>query len=117
MLPIPRIQDFAVRVQKMRELGAQVPRWLARGDDYDIAVDFTGGTKPMFAVLALGHQRQPCRFLYVEGTTRTKGGVVVSGTEFVVQRQNPWNAPGCRAVEVLGDTQKRPGRDRSKPAT
>ena len=94
-------QDFGACIRKMRDLDAEVNRWLGRGPEYEVAVDFTGGTKCMSAALALAGRRWPCRFVYVGGSERTKGGVgvVVSGRELVVQRQNPWDALGYQAIE------------------
>ena len=51
---VPDPQDFAACVRKMRDLGPEVGRWLARGSDYEVVVDYTGGTKTMSAALAPG---------------------------------------------------------------
>jgi CRISPR-associated protein (TIGR02710 family) len=94
-------QDLAACVRKMRDLAPEVGRWLARGDNYDVVVDYTGGTKTMSAALALQAHPWGCRFAYVGGTERTKNelGVVVSGKEQVIHVQNPWDALGHQAVE------------------
>jgi CRISPR-associated protein (TIGR02710 family) len=98
---LPDPQDFALCVRKMRDLGPEIRRWLARGADYSVVVDYTGGTKTMSAALALQAHPWDCTFAYVGGTERTKNdlGVVVSGKEVVMRVQNPWDALGCQAVE------------------
>jgi len=99
--PVDDAQDFASCVHAFRNRAADVEAWLKRGDQYVVVVDFTGGTKCMTAALALQAHRWRCRFSYVGGTERTKGGVgvVVSGQEKVVQTENPWNALGYQAIE------------------
>jgi CRISPR-associated protein (TIGR02710 family) len=63
-------------------------------DPGDVLIDFTGGTKVMSAALALLGILKGCRFSYVGGTERTKGGVgtVVTGSERVFENANPWEA-------------------------
>jgi CRISPR-associated protein (TIGR02710 family) len=98
---MPDSQDFTACVRKMRDLTLEVGRWLSRGPDYAVVVDYTGGTKTMSAALALQAHPWGCRFAYVGGTERTKNdlGVVVSGKEQVIHVQNPWDALGCQAIE------------------
>jgi CRISPR-associated protein (TIGR02710 family) len=85
----------------VRQLTPVVEGWLARGADYRVVVDFTGGTKCMSAALALQAHRWRCLFGYVGGSERTKEGVgiVVSGKEQVLHCHNPWDALGYQAVE------------------
>ncbi len=94
-------QDLASCLERLQELTPQVFRWVERGGDYRVVVDFTGGTKCMSAALALQARRWPCVFSYVGGSARTKGGVgvVVTGSERVVYQANPWDALGFQAVE------------------
>lgn len=98
---IPDAQDFAGAVRKMRELAGEVARWQARGDAFEVVVDFTAGTKCMTAALALIAHPWGCRFSYVGGTERTKDsvGIVVSGKEQVLHSPNPWESLGFRAIE------------------
>jgi CRISPR-associated protein (TIGR02710 family) len=98
---VPDPQDFTACVRKMRDLGPEIGRWHARGSEYSVVVDYTGGTKTMSAALALQAHPWDCTFAYVGGSERTKNdlGVVVSGTEQVTHVQNPWDALGCQAVE------------------
>lgn len=93
-------QDFTRCVEQMRELVPKVSHWLARGSAFEVAVDFTGGTKCMSAALSLHAHRWKCRFTYIGGHQRTKDGVgiVVSGSEEVIQTVNPWDALGFQAV-------------------
>lgn len=57
-----------------------------------VAVDFTGGTKVMSAALALATVGKGFSFVYVGGAERTKEGrgVVVTGSETIVQREDPF---------------------------
>lgn len=94
-------QDFAACVDALRQLTPVVEEWLGRGDQYQVVVDFTGGTKCMSAALALQARRWRCVFSYVGGSERTKEGVgvVISGKEQVLHAYNPWDALGFQAVE------------------
>lgn len=100
LFPLPDSQDLESCVDRLRQLTPQVRAWAARGTDYGVVVDFTGGTKCMSAAIALQASRWPCLFSYVGGTERTKGGVgiVVSGKEKILQKANPWEALGHQAV-------------------
>ncbi len=94
-------QDFGGCIRGIRGLDEQTGAWRRKGADYDIIVDFTGGTKCMSAALSLVSRRWPCAFSYVGGTQRTKGGtgIVISGKEQMLVTQNPWNALGYQAIE------------------
>jgi len=98
---IPDAQNFADCVESFRKLTDEVRKWLARGENYEVVVDFTGGTKCMTAALALQAHQWHCKFSYVGGSERTKDGVgiVVSGKEQIVHAKNPWDALGYQAVE------------------
>ena len=41
---VPDPQDLAACLRKLRELGPEAARWLSRGPDYNVVVDYTGGT-------------------------------------------------------------------------
>jgi CRISPR-associated protein (TIGR02710 family) len=94
-------QNFAACVDSMRRLTPVVEEWLGRGEQYQVVVDFTGGTKCMSAALALQACRWHCVFSYVGGTERTKEGVgvVISGKEQVLHTYNPWDALGFQSIE------------------
>ncbi len=98
---VPDAQNFESCVQTARGLENEVSRWLQRGSPFTVAVDLTGGTKCMSAALALVASRWTVEFLYVGGGERTKDGtgIVVSGTEHVVRRANPWDSLGYQALE------------------
>jgi CRISPR-associated protein (TIGR02710 family) len=100
-LELPDGQDFAACVDALRQVTPIVEEWLGRGDQYQVVVDFTGGTKCMSAALALQAHRWRCVFSYVGGSERTKEGigVVISGKEQVLHAYNPWDALGFQAVE------------------
>lgn len=101
VLVLPDGQDFTACVDTLRQLSPIVEEWLNRGDQFQVAVDFTGGTKCMSAALALQAHRWRCIFSYVGGSERTKEGVgvVISGKEQVLHTYNPWDALGYQAVE------------------
>jgi CRISPR-associated protein (TIGR02710 family) len=103
LLELPDGQNFAACVDTLRQLTPIVEEWLGRGDQYQVVVDFTGGTKCMSAALALQARRWRCVFSYVGGSERTKEGVgiVICGKEQVLHAYNPWDALGFQAVERL----------------
>jgi CRISPR-associated protein (TIGR02710 family) len=101
VLTLPDPQDFPGCVHALRDLAGKVRGWRARGEGFEVAVDFTGGTKVMSAALALQAHLSGCRFSYVGGTERTKEGVgvVLTGTEEVRHEYNPWVTLGYQAIE------------------
>jgi len=101
ILELPSGQNFTACIDTLRELTPVVEEWLGRGQQYQVVVDFTGGTKCMSAALVLQAHRWRCVFSYVGGTERTKEGVgvVISGQEQVLHDENPWDTLGFQAVE------------------
>lgn len=101
LLELPDEQDFSSCIEQLRGLTDEVRAWASRGDDFEVVVDLTGGTKCMTAALAIQASHWPCLFSYVGGKERTKDGVgiVVSGSESVHHSQNPWDALGHQAVD------------------
>lgn len=99
--PVPDAQDLTACLRTLQRLDVEVRRWLSRGAEYAVAVDYTGGTKTMSAALALWARRWPCRISYVGGTQRTREGVgvVVAGSEHTLVTDNPWDTLGYQAVE------------------
>lgn len=94
-------EGLASVVDTLRSVTRTVHEWKARGDQYSVATDFTGGTKCMSAGLALVARRWPCEFSYVGGSRQSKDGVgiVETGSEVVKSWGNPWNVLGYQAVE------------------
>ena len=96
-------EDFSRCVQDMRSgLESRVAEWRERGNGYECVVDFTGGTKCMSAALALvARPWSGSRFSYVGGKMRDLDnvGIVISGSEQVVNSANPWDALGYQVVE------------------
>ena len=101
MLILDNADDLPRCVKQIRSLTAEVTRWKARGDDFSVYVDITGGTKAMAGALSLVAHRWPCRFVYVGGERREADGVgdVVSGHERVLSWMNPWEALGYQVQE------------------
>jgi CRISPR-associated protein (TIGR02710 family) len=101
LFELPDGQDLAICLDRLRQLTPEVMQWAARGQEFQVVVDFTGGTKCMSVSVGLQASRWPCIFSYVGGSERTKDGVgvVVSGAEKVVYQANPWDALGRQAVE------------------
>lgn len=87
-------QDFTSCVADARSLRNDFEHWTTRSDSHEVIVDFTGGTKLMSAALALVTHRWKCRFSYVGGTQRSKGGIgiVVDGSENPIRSDNPLDA-------------------------
>jgi CRISPR-associated protein (TIGR02710 family) len=101
LLELPNEQDLTSCVEHLRGLRSEARTWSARGDNFQVVVDMTGGTKCMTAALAILASRWPCLFSYVGGKERSNDGVgiVVSGSEIVFPAQNPWDALGHQAVD------------------
>ena len=101
LLQLPDEQDFTSCVEQLRSLTDKVREWAERGNNHQVVVDITGGTKCMTAAMAIQASHWPCLFSYVSGKERTKDGVgiVVSGSEIVRRAQNPWDALGHQAVD------------------
>jgi CRISPR-associated protein (TIGR02710 family) len=101
LFELPEGQDLASCLDHLRQLTPVVAEWAARGESFQVVVDFTGGTKCMSAAIGIQGSRWPCVFSYVGGDERTKEGVgvVVSGAEKIVHQANPWDALGYQAVE------------------
>lgn len=99
--PINNPQDFAACVREIRSFRGKVSDWQKRGENYAVFVDFTAGTKCMTAALSLVAARWDCRFVYVGGEKRSKGGVgiVENGLENVLQFANPLDAMGYQVIE------------------
>lgn len=101
LFELPEGQDLASCLDHLRQLTPVVAEWAARGESFQVVVDFTGGTKCMSAAIGIQASRWPSVFSYVGGNERTKDGVgvVVSGAENIVHQANPWDALGYQAVE------------------
>lgn len=101
LLELPDGQDLGSCVERLRQLTPEVDQWVARGQEYRVVVDLTGGTKCMSAAMALQARQWRCWYSYVGGTVRTKDGVgiVVTGAESIVHQANPWDALGHQAVD------------------
>ena len=103
IVPLPDAQDPTSCIQTIAErVQSTVQEWLARGDDFGVVVDWTGGTKTMSAALALvAHRWRNTYFSYVGGTSRTKAGIgtVETGAETVLQCVNSWESLGYSVIE------------------
>jgi CRISPR-associated protein (TIGR02710 family) len=88
----PSHEDLTACLQALER---DLPRALANLDlrYEDLTVDYTGGTKTMSAALVLATVHKPVRYSYVGGKVRSKEGlgVVLDGSEAVVQSPNPWD--------------------------
>lgn len=90
-------QNYSTLVGELRELDSFVDGWKRDYGEIELIIDFTGGTKPMSAAMALIASRwEGASVTYVGGTERSKGGVgvTVSGKEQIVNVENPWTAMG-----------------------
>lgn len=85
------------------QLRGEIAQWLrmTRIAPERVRVDFTGGTKPMSAALALAAMEHFSSFRYVSGQRRTKDGLgtVESGTEYLVHAANPWDVEAWKERE------------------
>ncbi len=93
-------QDVGTCYKKIR---ADIERWLREGKlaPEEIYVDITGGTKAMSGALLLAAVERFKNFTYVGGFKRDANdlGTVISGSEHVIECQNPWNAYAVRELE------------------
>lgn len=101
LFELPDGQNLRSCVKHLRKLSPEIEAWLARGPEFRVVVDYTGGTKCMSAAIGIQASRWPCLFSYVGGNQRTKDGlgVVVSGEETIIHQENPWDALGYQAVD------------------
>lgn len=99
---VPDPQDYNGIVNRLRGLDGFAVAWRRDHPGAEVITDLTGGTKAMSAGLALAAMRWPCRFSYVGGIDRTKGGVgiVVSGREQVFQTLNPADTLGLLSLDT-----------------
>ncbi|MCZ2152357.1 MAG: TIGR02710 family CRISPR-associated protein [Bryobacterales bacterium] len=85
------------------ELRRQIRDWLRLNllTPEKVLIDFTGGTKPMSAGLALAALEDFHTFCYVSGHRRDKEGLgsVQSGSEYLVHTANPWEVEAVKARE------------------
>ena len=86
-----------------REIRTSIEGWLRRRslEPRDVYIDFTGATKAMSAALTLAAIQDFSNFIYVGGAERTKDslGTVVTGSEKIVEIQNPWDTYAVRDLE------------------
>lgn len=96
-------QDFLACVREIRQ---EMPKKLKAMNlplDTFLITDFTGGTKVMSASLAIAVMEFNSRFSYVGGSERTKDGlgVVIDGSEVIMEMVNPWKAMGIFEIRDL----------------
>ncbi len=93
-------QDIGICYQRIR---SDIERWLVERElkPEEVYVDITGGTKAMSAALMLAAVEHFKNFTYVGGSSRDSGnlGTVITGSECIVQCQNPWNTYAVRDLE------------------
>ncbi len=86
-----------------QEIRTGVGGWLRRRrlDPEEVYIDFTGATKAMSAGLTLAAIEDFSQFRYVGGSERTKDGLgtVITGSEKIVEIQNPWDTYAVRELE------------------
>ena len=97
------VSDHEDLGQCYAEMRRGIADWLVRRaiEENRVAVDITGGTKPMSAALALVAIERLSNFRYVGGAERDASGlgVVVSGSERIVGCRNPWDKYAVRETE------------------
>lgn len=85
----------------MRDARPICKEWIDHGPDYEIVVDFTGGTKPMSVGLALATMHWSVGWRYVGGKERNpeQRGIVRSGSEQVIDVANPSESLGLTLIQ------------------
>ncbi len=99
-------QDLLACVKDMRSGIAVGLRDMGLPEETLLIADITGGTKVMSAALTLVMMEyQHSRFTYVGGDVRGKDGlgVVESGHEKILKRDNPWEVMALREVQALAN--------------
>ena len=86
-----------------REIRTGIKDWLHRRElkPEEVYIDFTGATKAMSAALTLAAIEDFSQFRYVGGSERSGDGLgtVITGTEKIVEIQNPWDTYAVRELE------------------
>ncbi len=99
ILVTPNGEDlYASVVTLMRRVPELLEQWQIGYDD--LRVDYTGGTKPMAAAMALALHDRVSNYSYVGGRSRDKDGlgVVQNGHEEIITVQNPWDVLAVKAL-------------------
>lgn len=98
---VPNAQDLRACLEAAHDMQTFVLDWNKRGEDYQVVLDITGGTKLMTIAFSLVAHTWPCVFSYVGGEQRGENGcgVVVSGKEKILHWVNPWDVLGYQTVE------------------
>lgn len=99
-------QNMELQVRKIRqEVSPAVARWTRRGENFQVCLDITGGTKVMSVAASKFARRWICPMKYIGGRERDRGnlGVVVSGTEEILQFDDPWSVLGWEVAEKAVD--------------
>lgn len=110
-----RLSDYHFQHQSLRvsdhenigacyeEIRTGIAEWLCRLRlaREEVYVDFTGATKSMSVALILAAIEDFSKFRYVGGAERTRDGLgtVVTGSEKLVEIQNPWETYAVRELE------------------
>lgn len=85
-----------------RQLVPLVDQWIQLHPTHKLVMDYTAGTKPMSAALALVARRWPCDFAYVgsapQARTWSLGYTTDRGMRYY-NTENPWNTLGYEAAE------------------
>jgi CRISPR-associated protein (TIGR02710 family) len=101
IITTPDEQNLVASVEiLLRQLPAILSQWNV---DFDCVIgDYTGGTKTMSSAVVMALAGKGCRYSYVGGTARDKGGlgVVIDGREQQLYLQNPWDV---LAIDALRD--------------
>lgn len=96
---IPDPENLQECMRTIRRLTPMVNKWTQRGEEFEVYVDITTGTKAMIAAMALVAQTWPCQFVYVGGSRRDERGNVISGSERLIVLDNPQVALGYQLQE------------------
>jgi CRISPR-associated protein (TIGR02710 family) len=102
VLTTPSAEDLVPAYQCARDgVRRRMASWQIAGPE--VVVDYTGGTKNMSAALTLATVDLGCRYSYVGGAERTKGGlgVVIDGREQMFYPSNPWEVLGVERLREV----------------
>lgn len=100
-LEIDDSQDLNHAVEKVRSFTEAVYKWDARGQEYSVIADITGGTKCMSSALSLVARCWPCEFSYVDDRIciDNSANPTQAHNQLSVYSANPWEALGYQYVD------------------
>ena len=98
----PDVSDVGKCVFELLEKVPEEMRKIGEESQWPELCAYTGGTKAMSSAVVWASSRYPCELIYVGGSKRTKDGlgIVETGTEQIINIQNPWDMIAWHQTEL-----------------